>query len=79
MKAKQLFEKRNEVIHGRTYAGFDKHDYLKSSRKDILTRKVSSEELYQLANEFWDFRGNLIGPQIFRLPRAIQIYLNEKS
>lgn len=27
-----LFEKRNDVVHGRIYAGFDKKDYLQSGR-----------------------------------------------
>lgn len=71
-----LFERRNEVIHGRIYAGHDSVDYLQAGRPNIPTRPIKSAELYQLANDFWDYRGNLIGPQLFRLPRAVQGFLD---
>ncbi len=72
----ELFERRNEVIHGRIYAGRDSVDYLQAGRPNIPTRPISSAELYQLANDFWDYRGNLTGPPLFRLPRAVQGYLD---
>lgn len=74
-----LFERRNEVIHGRIYAGHDKVDYVQSGRPNRRPRPITSQELYQLANDFWDYRGNLIGPQLFRLPRAIAQFLNDAS
>lgn len=73
----ELFEDRNEVVHGRIYAGFDKAVYVQSGRPNIPTRAVTSAELYQLAKEFANYRGHLIGPQVIRLPRAIAAVLNE--
>ena len=77
--AADLFERRNEVIHGRIYGGFDKVDYVQSGRPSIPTRQITSEELYQLANDFWNYRGSFIGPQIFRIPRAVQLFLDNAS
>lgn len=71
-----LFERRNEAVHGRIYAGFDRVDYLQSGRPNVPTRPIDSAELYQLANDFWEYRGALIGPQIFRLPRAVAAFAN---
>lgn len=71
-----LFEARNAVIHGRIHAGFDKKDYVQSGRPNVATRVVTSIELYELANEFMNYRGHLIGPQLFRLPRAVATLLN---
>lgn len=72
----ELFERRNDVIHGRIYAGRDSVDYLQAGRPNIPTRPITSTELYDLANDFWNYRGNLTGPQLFRLPRALHTYLN---
>lgn len=77
--ASDLFERRNGVIHGRIYAGFDKTDYVQSGRPNVPTRQITSAELYQLANDFWDYRRNFIGPQVFRLPRAVGAFLNNAS
>jgi hypothetical protein len=70
-----LFEDRNEIIHGRIYADFDGSDTLKSGRRNILDRRVSSEELYKLANEFKDFQKAVYAPKIFKVSRAIAKYL----
>ena len=70
-----LFEERNMVVHGRIYAGHSKAVFLQSGRASVPTREITSAELYKLANEFWEYRGNLIGPQVFRLPRAISAYV----
>lgn len=72
----KLFGERNEVIHGRIYAGFDKAAYVQSGRPNTPTRVVTSGELYQLANKFKNYRGHLIGPQVIRLPMAIAAVLN---
>ena len=74
-----LFDRRNEVIHGRIYAGFGKADYVQSGRPNVPTRQINSAELYQLANDFWNCRDKFIGPQIFRLPRAVQVYLDNNG
>jgi len=69
--ARDLFEKRNAVVHGRIYAGQDRIDYIQSGRPDVARRPIDSAELYDLANEFWEYRGHLIGPLVVRLPRAV--------
>lgn len=74
-----LFEARNEVIHGRIYAGFDKTNYIQSGRPNVLKRPITSAELFQLANEFMQYRGHLIGPQIFRIPRAVLANCNARG
>jgi len=50
--SKELFEKRNEVVHGRIYANFDRPDTLKSGRPNTPDRVVEPAELYDLANAF---------------------------
>lgn len=71
----KLFEDRNEVIHGRIYGNFDRPDTLKSGRRNIPDREVSSEELFKLSNEFEDFRTSVYAPMIFRIPRAVAKHL----
>jgi hypothetical protein len=78
-RAVALFDRRNEVIHGRIYVGFDKADYVQSGRPSVPTRQITSAELYQLANDFDNYRGKFIGPQFFRLPRAVQTYLDNNG
>jgi hypothetical protein len=78
-EGKGLFERRNVVLHGRIYVGHDKTDYLKSGRSNVVTRQITSAELYKLANDFKKYRGYLIGPLIFRLPHAIKQYKQASS
>lgn len=75
-EAVALFDLRNEVVHGRIFAGHDRVDYVQGGRPNAPTRPITSAELYQLANEFWDYRGHFIGPQFARLPRAIHRFRN---
>ena len=75
----ELFDRRNQFVHGRIYAGHDRVDYIQGGRPNSPTVPINSAELYELANEMWDYRGHLIGPQLFRLPRAIAIHLNGAS
>lgn len=74
-----LFERRNEFVHGRIFAGMDRIDYVQGGRPGAPTQPITSEELYELANEIWDYRGHFIGPQVFRLPRAIHEYQQRTS
>ena len=74
--AADLFERRNDVIHGRIYAGYDRTDYMQSGRPNVPTREITSAELYQLANDFRNYSGGLFGPQLFRLPRAIEKFIS---
>lgn len=74
-----LFERRNEFVHGRIYAGLDRVDYMKGGRSNSPTIAVTSAELYALANELWEYRGHFIGPQLFRLPRAVEKFQDGAS
>ena len=67
----ELFERRNELIHGRFFAGHDKSVYLQSGRSNVPTRTITSAETYQLANDFFNYRGHLIAAQVIRLPKVI--------
>lgn len=69
--SKHLLEWRNEVIHGRIYANFDRPDTLKSGRPNIPDRVVDSAELYELANNLDETRSALYRPMIFQIPRAV--------
>jgi hypothetical protein len=50
--ASELFEKRNEFVHGRIYSGHKRKSILRSGRPNIPDRSIEPEELYNLANEF---------------------------
>jgi hypothetical protein len=67
----ELFEWRNEIIHGRIYANADRPDELKSGRPNIPTRAIDSSELYELANKLHSARLELYRPMIFQIPRAM--------
>ncbi len=69
--AKDAFEKRNQIVHGRIYADFDRPDTLKSGRPNIPDREIVAAELYDLANYFSDLRCEVYRPMIFKVPRAL--------
>lgn len=69
--SKQLLEWRNEIIHGRIYANFDRPDTLKSGRPNLPDRLVEPDELYKLANNLAEARNAVIRPMIFQIPQAI--------
>jgi hypothetical protein len=68
---RDLFESRNEVIHGRIYANFDRPDTLKSGGPNVPDRRVDATELYALANDLFAARYALHKPMIFQLPQAL--------
>ena len=70
--SKQLLDWRNEVIHGRIYANFDRPDTLKSGRPNTPDRVVELGELYELANNLDEARSALYRPMIFKIPKAIR-------
>lgn len=70
--SRQLLDRRNEVIHGRIYANFDRPDTLKSGRPNTPDRIVESAELYELANNLDEARCALYRPMILQIPRAMQ-------
>ncbi len=73
----EIFQDRNELLHGRIYAGLNRPDTLKSNKPDVFDRPVTSFELYRLANEMYDFRIAIYRPMIFQLPKAIAGYSSE--
>lgn len=70
--AKDAFEERNKIVHGRIYSNFDRHDTLKSGRPNTPDRAVDPAELYDLANHFDTLRGEICRPMIFKIPIALQ-------
>mgnify|MGYP001617921767 CR=1 FL=1 len=70
--SKQLLDWRNEVIHGRIYANFDRPDTLKSGRPNTPDRVVEPAELYELANNLAEARSALYRPLIFQIPQAME-------
>jgi hypothetical protein len=70
----EAFESRNEFIHGRIYAEFDRVDNLKSGRPNTPDRKVKSAELYELANWFGGLSGEVLRPMLFKIPRFLAEY-----
>lgn len=75
-RAVELFDRRNQFVHGRIYTGHDRVDYIQGGRPNAPTVPITSAELYGLANEIWAYRGHFIGPQVFRLPRAIAQHMD---
>ena len=71
-RSKQLLDWRNEVIHGRIYAGFDRPDTLKSGRPNTPDRVVKPDELYDLADSLAEASLALYRPMMFQILRAIQ-------
>lgn len=69
-----LFDRRNQFVHGRIYAGYNRIVYVQSGRPNVPTISITSAELYDLANEIWNFRDHFIGPQFLRIPQAIAKY-----
>ncbi len=71
----RLFERRNELIHGRIYSGFGGLDRLRSGRASVPERPVTADELYDLANKIFEMRSHVLAPQISQIPRAIQAHV----
>ena len=57
----RLFQQRNEVVHGRIYASYERSDTLKSGRQSVPERQIEPGELYELANSFMAYFGDLYG------------------
>jgi hypothetical protein len=72
--SRDLFELRNEVIHGRIYGDFDRPDTLRSGRPDVPDRLMDAAERYHLANNLAQARAAVYRPMIFQIPRAIQAH-----
>lgn len=74
--SRKLFEWRNEVIHGRIYANFDKSDILRAGRPNMPDREITAEELYMLANNFAEARSAIYRPMILQIPKVLQARSN---
>ena len=72
-ESKRLLDWRNEVIHGRIYANFDRPNTLKSGRSNTPDRVVKPDELYDLADNLAEARLALYRPMIFQIPRSMQV------
>jgi hypothetical protein len=70
-QAKCLLERRNEVVHGRIYAGNDRSDKLKSGRHGLPEREVTAGELYDLADEIFNIQATIPNINYFTTMRAI--------
>lgn len=66
----KLFDKRNELVHGRIYSDYPRPK-IKSGRQHVPERAVEASELYDLASTFKSYAGCLRAPRAFRLPRAL--------
>ncbi len=69
--AKKLLGWRNEVIHGRIYAGNDRGDNLKSGRAGVPDRQVTADELYDLAEALFSMQAAVPNIYYFATLRAI--------
>ena len=74
-----LFERRDEIVHGRLYPGLERGGALQAAKPKVTQRPATAQELYALANEFAAYRDALIRPQVMRLPRAVTEYLGRAT
>lgn len=70
----QLFEKRNEIMHGYIENNMRGEYELLSGRHKGKRRIVESEEMYALANELSDLKGMVYGATIFTLKKMVIAY-----
>ena len=70
-ETKDALEKRNEVIHGRIYAGNERSDNLKSGRPGVPEREVTANELYDIAEELLELQAAVPNINSFATMRAI--------
>ena len=70
-ETKNNLENRNEIIHGRIYAGNDRSDNLKSGRPGIPDREVTADELYDLAEDLIALQAAVPNINYFATMRAI--------
>lgn len=74
--AEELLKWRNEVIHGRIYAGNERGDNLQSGRTGIPDRTVTAEELYDLAELLFSAQAVVPNINYFATLRAIAARTN---
>ena len=68
----ELFERRNDVVHGRIYAQSFGPDLRRSGRLGVPEREISSAELYELANSLYE-TVRLVGQvSCFYIPEAMK-------
>ena len=69
-----LLEERNDVVHGRIYAGMgDEPDIRKSGRRGVPDKPIASKELYELANQLFEASTNMTRAGLFTIPRIIKL------
>ena len=71
--AQTLFERRNDVVHGRIYGGLGgEPDVRRSGRAGVPDRAIDSKELYELANTLFDACTPFMHGAEFAIPRALK-------
>ncbi|WP_126452347.1 hypothetical protein [Sulfuriflexus mobilis] len=70
-ETKEFLERRNEVIHGRIYAGNERSENLKSGRPGVPEREVTADELYDLAEDLFERQAAVPNINMFATLRAI--------
>jgi hypothetical protein len=66
------FRQRNEIIHGRIYAGNERSDILKSGRAGVHERAVTANELYDLAEKLFSLQAAVPNVNYFATFKAIE-------
>lgn len=69
---KNVLERRNEVIHGRIYAGSERSDNLKSGRSGVADREITADELYDLAEDLLKLQAEIPNSASFATMQAIE-------
>jgi hypothetical protein len=76
----ELFERRNELVHGRIYPGLHEGpDTLRSGRPNVPNQDIEAEQLYELANSFMNYQGALVGTDSIPLAHALSQYVPENA
>lgn len=68
---KSLFKRRNDVVHGRTYAQTKGPDIRRSGRPGVPDCPVTSKELYELADDFYETTKIVSQITDFYIPDAV--------
>ncbi len=75
----ELFFDRNELIHGRIFAGVNGTDILKTGRSGVPDREINSFQVYLLANEFWKFQCEVYSSVVSDIRGKVEIAFGSES
>ncbi len=71
-KCSELFNQRNELVHGLLYSTLTSKNNLKSTRPNESDKAISAEEIYHLAEKIFSARSRIHRPQIFDLAARLK-------